>query len=218
MTMHLRTHGARIATFIFVLVCATLPPAAAQNLSANAKPVKTDDHSAHAARTAASADRLPVGEYIVGEGDLLRINVWKEPEMSQNVAVRPDGNVSLPLVKEVHLSGLSITQAQDAVTEKLKTVLTNPQVTVSVVEVRSKTVYITGEVGKPGGYSVVAPLNVLQLIARAGGLTEFAHRKDIYVLRNSQTSRLHFNYKEVIKGKNPAQNISLQPGDTVVVP
>jgi polysaccharide export outer membrane protein len=217
MTRHLRTYGARIMTFLFLLVCASLP-AAAQNLSANAKPTTADDHAAHAARTSASADRLPAGEYIVGEGDLLRINVWKEPEMSQNVAVRPDGNVSLPLVNEVHLSGLSISQAQNAVTEKLKTVLTNPQVTVSVVEVRSKMVYITGEVGKPGGYSVVAPLNVLQLIARAGGLTEFAHRKDIYVLRNSQTSRLHFNYKEVIKGKNPAQNISLQPGDTVVVP
>ncbi|HLJ90469.1 MAG TPA: polysaccharide biosynthesis/export family protein [Candidatus Angelobacter sp.] len=158
-------------------------------------------------------------EYIVGEGDLLRINVWKEPEVSQNVAVRPDGNITLPLVNEIRVSGLSPKQIQQLVTEKLTSVLTNPQVTVTVVEVRSKMVYITGEVGKPGAYPVIAPMNVLQLIARAGGLNEFANRKEIYVLRaGNQQIRLRFNYKEVVKGRNPEQNIILQSGDTVVVP
>ncbi len=215
MTRFLKIQDVTNIVFLFVLSCASFLPAAAQNLASNAKPRANDTPSS----SSAAKDVPPsAGEYIVGEGDLLHINVWKEPEMSQSVAVRPDGNMSLPLVNEVHVSGLSIIQVQEAVTEKLKTVLTNPQVTVSVVEVRSKMVYITGEVGKPGGYSVIAPLNVLQLIARAGGLTEFAHRKNIYVLRNTQTTRLHFNYKEVVKGKNPEQNISLQPGDTVVVP
>lgn len=158
-------------------------------------------------------------EYRVGEGDVLHINVWKETEISQTVVVRPDGNISLPLVNEVAVAGLSPLQIQQLLTEKLKSILTNPQVTVSVAEVRSKMVYITGEVGKPGAYSVASPLNVLQLIARAGGLNEFANRKNIYILRGAdKKNRLHFNYKEVVKGKNSDQNIFLQPGDTVVVP
>ena len=158
-------------------------------------------------------------EYIVGEGDVLHINVWKETEISQTVVVRPDGNISLPLVSDIAVAGLSPRQIQQLLTEKLKSILTNPQVTVSVAEVRSKMVYITGEVGKPGAYSVASPLNVLQLIARAGGLNEFANRKNIYVLRGGdKKNRLHFNYKEVVKGKNSQQNIILQPGDTVVVP
>lgn len=167
--------------------------------------------------TAQQAAQAP--EYIVGEGDVLHINVWKETEISQTVVVRPDGNISLPLVNEVAVAGLSPRQIQQLLTEKLKSILTNPQVTVSVAEVRSKMVYITGEVGKPGAYSVASPLNVLQLIARAGGLNEFANRKNIYVLRGGdKKNRLHFNYKEVVKGKKSEQNVILQPGDTVVVP
>jgi len=166
-----------------------------------------------------------VQEYVVGEGDLLRINVWKEPEISQSVTVRPDGNISLPLINEFRAAGLSPREIQELVTYKLKSVLTNPQVTVTVAEVRSKMVYVTGEVGKPGAYSIVAPMNVLQLIARAGGLTQFANRKEIYILRPgsqentaSKETRLKFNYKEVVKGHNSEQNVVLQSGDTVVVP
>ncbi|HWZ45570.1 MAG TPA: polysaccharide biosynthesis/export family protein [Candidatus Saccharimonadales bacterium] len=158
------------------------------------------------------------GGYTVGEGDLLRVNVWKETEISQNVTVRPDGNISMPLIDEFRVAGLTPRQIQELITEKLKAVLTNPQVTVTVTEVRSKVVYITGQIGKPGAYPVVAPTNVLQLIARAGGLNLFANRKDIYILRVLDRSRLRFNYKEVVKGKHSEQNVVLQPGDTVVVP
>jgi polysaccharide export outer membrane protein len=166
-----------------------------------------------------SATRPEQLAYIVGEGDLLRVSVWKEPEISQNVSVRPDGMISLPLVAELHVSGLTPEQVQQLVTEKLKTVITNPQVTVTVLEVHSKQVYITGEVGKPGAYQEVAPMNVLQLIARAGGLNEFANRKAIYIFRaGDPKTRLRFNYKEVVNGQRPEQNIILQPGDTVVVP
>jgi polysaccharide biosynthesis/export protein len=158
-------------------------------------------------------------QYIVGEGDLLRVSVWKESEITQNVVVRPDGKISLPLITEIRVAGLSPEQIQQLVTEKLKAVLTSPQVTVTVLEVHSKEVYITGEVGKPGAYQELAPMNVLQLIARAGGLSEFANRKAIYIFRaGDPKTRLRFNYKEVVNGHRPEQNIILQPGDTVVVP
>lgn len=158
-------------------------------------------------------------EYIVGQGDLLRVSVWKEAEISQNVVVRPDGIISLPLISELRVAGLTPEQVQQLVVEKLKNVLTNPQVTVTVLEVHSKMVYITGEVGKPGAYEEIAPMNVLQLIARAGGLNEFAKRKNIYIFRaGDPKNRLHFNYKDVVGGHRPEQNIVLQPGDTVVVP
>ncbi|HKE31564.1 MAG TPA: polysaccharide biosynthesis/export family protein [Candidatus Angelobacter sp.] len=187
--------------------------AGAQEL-AKAEPAGSKD-----AKVSSPEKAVEQPEYIVGEGDVLHINVWKETEISQTVVVRPDGNISLPLVNEISVAGLSPRQIQQLVTEKLKSILTNPQVTVSVAEVRSKMVYITGEVGKPGAYSVASPLNVLQLIARAGGLNEFASRKNIYILRgNDKKNRLHFNYKEVVKGKHSEQNIILQPGDTVVVP
>lgn len=199
-----------------------IPGAAQQQYSASAaKPAAAagaaaDRHAANKPEPKA-AEAQP--EYQVGEGDLLRINVWKESEISQSVAVRPDGNISLPLVNEVRVAGLTPRQIQELITEKLKSVLTNPQVTVTVTEVRSKMVYITGEVGRPGAYPVMAPTNVLQLIARAGGLTQFANRKDIYILRAGESaSHVRFNYKEVVKGKNSEQNITLQPGDTVVVP
>ena len=188
--------------------------AGAQQLAKADKPVGSNDTKISSPDKATEQP-----EYIVGEGDVLHINVWKETEISQTVVVRPDGNISLPLVNEIAVAGLSPRQIQQLVTDKLRSILTNPQVTVSVAEVRSKMVYITGEVGKPGAYSISSPLNVLQLIARAGGLTEFASRKNIYILRGSdRKNRLHFNYKEVVKGKHSDQNIILQPGDTVVVP
>jgi polysaccharide biosynthesis/export protein len=206
-----------------VLLLAVTIPVAAQQYSASAagKPgpvvAGSADHRADSKTEQKAADLQP--EYQVGEGDLLRINVWKEAEISQSVAVRPDGNISLPLVNEVRVAGLTPRQIQELITERLKTVLTNPQVTVTVTEVRSKMVYITGEVGRPGAYPVMAPTNVLQLIARAGGLTQFANRKDIYILRAGEAaSHVRFNYKDVVKGKNSEQNITLQPGDTVVVP
>jgi len=190
---------------------------AAEEKAKAAAPVAA--HTGNSADVRQEQKSATPGEYTVGEGDLLRINVWKETEISQNVAVRPDGNISLPLVSEIKVVGLTPRQIQELITERLKSVLTNPQVTVTVTEVRSKMVYITGEVAKPGAYPVVTPTNVLQLIARAGGLNPFANRKGIYILRaGERTSRLRFNYKDVVQGKNSEQNVILQPGDTVVVP
>ena len=158
-------------------------------------------------------------DYVVGEGDLLRINIWREPELSQVVVVRPDGKISLPLLKEVRVSGMTPMQIQEFLTQKLKSVVANPEVTVTVTEVRSKLVYITGQVGRSGAYPLLFPITVLQLIARAGGFAEFADRKNIYILRkeNGFETRYLFNFVLVMRGRNIEQNIELRPGDTVVV-
>jgi len=165
------------------------------------------------------AETVPAG-YIVGDSDVIHVNVWKEPEVSQTVVVRTDGNISLPLINEVKVSGMTPLQIQDMVAEKLKGFLNNPQVTVTVIEIRSKRAFITGEVSRPGTYSLNAQTTVLQLIAQAGGFTPFAKKDSIVVLRteDGRQARLKFKYKEVVQGKKTEQNIALHPGDTVVVP
>lgn len=159
-------------------------------------------------------------EYIVGEADTLHINVWKEPELSETVVVRPDGKISLPLVNEMKVSGMTPSQIQQLLTDRLKAYLVAPQVTVTVTEIHSKTVYITGEVLRAGEYPLLSPVTVLQLIARAGGLTTYANRHGIFVLRevDGKQVRYPFDYNDVIRGKSAAENIDLKPGDTVVVP
>jgi polysaccharide export outer membrane protein len=161
------------------------------------------------------------GGYVVGEADVLRINVWKQPEISQlDVRVRPDGMVSVPLVGEIKVSGMTPVQIQETLVSELKRYVNEPRVTVSVAEVGSKTVYVTGEVQHPGAYSLVGPVDVLQIIAKAGGVTPYAHRRSVFVLRqiNGKKQKLPVNYSEIFKGKSPEKNIDLEPGDTVVVP
>ena len=167
-----------------------------------------------------SVQIVPPSDFVIGESDVLNINVWKEPEISQSVVVRPDGKISLPLIGEVLVSGLTPVQAQNLLTSKLQSILTNPQVTVTVTEIRSRMVSITGEVVKPGAYPLLVPTTVLQLITNAGGLGQFANKKGIFVLRtvDGKQQRFPFNYSHVIKGENADQNILLHPGDTVVVP
>jgi polysaccharide export outer membrane protein len=159
-------------------------------------------------------------DFVIGESDVLNINVWKEPEISQSVVVRPDGKISLPLIGEVLVSGLTPVQTQALLANKLQSILTNPQVTVTVTQIRSRVVFITGEVVKPGTYPLLVPTTILQLISNAGGLGQFANRKGIFVLRtvDGKQQRFPFNYSHVIKGEKPEQNILLHPGDTVVVP
>src|SRR2546421_7620854 len=159
-------------------------------------------------------------DFVIGESDVLNVNVWREPEISQSVVVRPDGKISLPLIGEVPVSGLTPVQAQTLLANKLQSILTNPQVTVTVTEIRSRMVSITGEVAKPGAYPLLVPTTVLQLITNAGGLGQFATKKGIFVLRtvDGKQQRIPFNYSRVIKGEKAEQNILLYPGDTVVVP
>jgi polysaccharide biosynthesis/export protein len=204
------------------LVAQTMSPQtmSPQTTTANLKsPDPATSDTAKPADTAKPEVIVPAG-YIVGDSDVIRVNVWKEPEVSQTVVVRTDGNISLPLINEVKVSGMTPLQIQDMVAEKLKGFLNNPQVTVTVIEIRSKRAFITGEVARPGTYSLNAQTTVLQLIAQAGGFTPFAKKDSIVVLRteDGRQSRLKFKYKEVVQGKKTEQNIALHPGDTVVVP
>ena len=192
----------------------------AQTQSANLKsPEPAATGTAKSADIVKPAESVPSG-YIVGDSDVLHVNVWKETEVTQTVVVRTDGNISLPLINEVKVSGLTPLQIQELVAEKLKSFLNNPQVTVTVTEIHSKRAFITGEVVRPGTYSLNAETTVLQLIAQAGGFTPFAKKDNIVVLRtgDGKQARLKFKYKEVVQGKKTEQNIALHPGDTVVVP
>jgi polysaccharide export outer membrane protein len=160
-------------------------------------------------------------DYTIGSDDLLAVNVWREPEISRSVVVRPDGRISLPLVGDLPASGRTPAQLQDAIKDHLLNYLSDPEVTVIVQEARSRKFNILGEVEHPGSYPLSRAMTVLDAIAIAGGLRDFAKSRKIYVLRTSpdgSLARLEFNYKEVIKGMRLSQNVELQPRDTVVVP
>jgi polysaccharide biosynthesis/export protein len=159
--------------------------------------------------------------YKIGPQDILRIDVWKEPEVTRSgLPVRPDGKISLPLLNDVQATGLSPLELSKVITEGLKKFMNNPQVTVSVMEINSRRVYVTGEVARPGVFSLLPNMTVLQALTNSGGFTQFARTKGIYVLRNESGKQVKypFNYKDVINGKHAEQNIELQSGDIVVVP
>jgi polysaccharide export outer membrane protein len=192
------------------------------SLAQNALPAGTEASGPGVSVTDVRASKAPAvsPEYRVGEADTLQITVWKEPDFSKTVNVRPDGMISLPLIGEVKVMGMTSGEIQDAVASKLKAYLLNPLVTVEITEIKSRRVFITGEVVRPGLYPLGGPTTVLQLIAQAGGFTPFAKRKSIVVLcqENGQPQKRPFNYSEVVHGKTPEQNIVLTPGCTVVVP
>ena len=159
--------------------------------------------------------------YVIGVDDVLAINVWKEPDVSRTVPVRSDGKISLPLAGEVQASGETPLQLEKLLATKLQSFISEPEVTVIVSEVKSQKFNILGMVSKPGSFPLTNSATVLDAIALAGGFRDFAKQKSIYILRQNpdgSQSRLPFNYKEVIKGKDSAQNIKLQPRDTIVVP
>jgi len=176
---------------------------------------------ANAAKPAQSATGVRPDSYIIGAEDVLSIYVWKEPDMSKTVPVRPDGMISLPLVGEIKAAGYTPVQLQDVLSESMKKLISDPQVTVVVEKVSSLSFNIVGEVLRPGYFPLTRRMTVLDAIAMAGGFKDFAKTKKVYVLRtsaNGTQERLLFNYKDVIKGKNPQQNIELLPRDTIVVP
>jgi polysaccharide biosynthesis/export protein len=167
------------------------------------------------APTAASS--LPE-EYRMSPGDKLRIEVYKDPQLSQSVQVRPDGKVTLPLIGDIVASGRTPIELRDGIGAALKEYVTNPTVTVIVVEAAAATAYVMGEVNHPGAVNLTSPLTVLQALAVAGGLKDFADAKKIRILRKDATGEqmIPFNYKDALK--SPRAPIYLRPGDTVVVP
>jgi polysaccharide biosynthesis/export protein len=162
----------------------------------------------------------PPPGYLIGPDDVLQVLYWREKDVSAEVVVRPDGMISLPLLNDVQAAGLTPEQLRVKVDELAKKFMEEPSVTINIKAINSRKVFITGSVAKPGPYPLTAPTSVLQLIAMAGGLTEFADQKNITVMRteNGKPVSFAFNYKDVTKRKNLKQNIELKPGDTVIVP
>jgi polysaccharide export outer membrane protein len=177
--------------------------------------------SAAPAQTAPTASAQPHdNNFIIGNDDVLAINVWKEPDISRAIPVRSDGKISLPLVGEVQAAGLTPLALEKDIAVKLKNYIAEPEVTVMVQQVNSQKFNILGQVTRPGSYGIANSPTVLDAIALAGGFRDFAKKKSIYVLRQTASgeTRLPFNYKAVSAGKDMAQNVKLQPGDTIIVP
>lgn len=160
-------------------------------------------------------------DYIIGAEDVLMVNVWREPEMSREVPVRPDGKISLPLLGEFMAAGKTPVELQNDLKKKLETVVTNPEVTVIVKDIRSQKFSILGEVSKPGSYPLTKPMSVLDAIAMAGGFKDFANPKKMYILRRTAdggSQRIPFDYNRMLKGDNRQRIIELESRDTIVVP
>ena len=200
------------------LLLTLISPAEPNQLAAQTTKLTGEERAA----TVASVQLRPTtNNYIIGPGDMLAVNVWKEPEISRTLPVRPDGNISLPLAGDLVANGRTPAQLQNDIRQQLLTYFSDPEVTVVVQEAKSHKFNIVGEIEKPGSYVMSNPMTVLDAIAVAGGLRDFAKATKIYVLRvNADGSRtkLPFNYKQVIKGNALQDNVELEPSDTIVVP
>lgn len=186
----------------------------------SARTQQGEDTSATANTRASAKSATSDPNYVIGAQDVLDINVWKEPNVSRTVPVRPDGKISLPLLNDVQAAGLTPMQLAANITEELKKYMTDPEVTVIVTQINSQRIYILGEVIRAGAFQLLPNMTVLQALSDAGGFTPFANTKKIYVLRqvNNKQQKFYFNYKDVINGKHIQQNIELKAGDTIVVP
>jgi polysaccharide biosynthesis/export protein len=160
-------------------------------------------------------------EYVIGPQDVLGINFWRDADMTGDVTVRPDGRITLPLIGDLPAAGMTPEALKTAIHTAASKLIEDPTITVIVRQINSRKVFITGQVATPGAHVLTGPLTVMQLISLAGGLTEFAKKKDITVMRTEATGKqvvLRFNYNDVAKGVGLSQNVVLRPGDTVVVP
>ena len=159
-------------------------------------------------------------DYVIGVEDVLFVSVWKNPDLSREVPVRPDGKITLPLIDDISAVGLTPSQLKEVLTERWKSYITGPEVSVIVTQVNSLKVYMVGEVAKPGILQLKSRTRLLQALSLAGGFTSFADRSKIVVMRSNGTgeTRMEFNYKKILSGDRPSDNIYLKPGDTVIVP
>jgi polysaccharide export outer membrane protein len=162
----------------------------------------------------------PAPSYQMGPGDLVRVFIWKETELTQDLVVMPDGRITFPLIGEIQAQGKTVTELKAVISEKLKKYVTAPEVTVIVRESNSRQIYTIGRVIRPGPYPLGAGMTVLQALSLAGGFAEWAEERNIKIVRreNGKEIQLPFNYKEYISGKNLEQNILLRPSDTIVIP
>ena len=176
---------------------------------------------AKAGKQPATQGVVPPPGYVIGPEDVLSILFWREKDLSSDVIVRPDGMISLPLLNDIHAAGLTTDQLREKVMTEANKFVEDPNATIVVKQINSRKVYITGQVAKPGSYPLAGPMTVLQLIAMAGGLLEYANRERISIMRTDEKGNpvaYSFNYNWVIDRKNLRQNIELKPGDTILVP
>ena len=157
--------------------------------------------------------------YVIGQGDVLEVFVWRNEQLSRQVVVRPDGRISLPLVQDLHAEGLTVIQLKDEITRRLRQYVQNPTVTLMVNQINSYRISILGKVGAPGVYSITTRTTLVEAISMAGGLTEWANKRKITVIthQGGKKKKITVNYKNIISGKDPSQNIILKRGDTIVV-
>src|SRR5579863_2018195 len=165
----------------------------------------------------AAQEPAAASDYVIGADDTLHISVWKEPDLSETLPVRPDGKISMPLLNDITAAGLTPLELKDSITEKLKKYIADPRVPVGVTARNSQRIFVTGEVTHTGPLVLLPHMTMLQALAQAG-FTQFSNLKGIYLLRteNGKQVKLPLNYKQVVKGNNPEENIELRPGDTVV--
>ena len=201
--------------WIATILAAALP-AYPQGTAGKNAPAQSTESAASSAAPSAAVDP----HYVIGGQDVLDISVWKEAELTRIVPVRPDGKISLPLLNDVQAAGLTPTQLAEQLTESLKKFVSNPQVTVIVTQINSQRIYVLGEVTRAGAYPLLPSMTILQGLSSAGGFTQFANLKKIYMLRteNGKQVKYPFNYKTVVGGKSPDENVILKAGDTIVVP
>ena len=201
-----------VGTLLTVALCSIAMPA--QDNPAG-------DKAKSAASTEPAKEPMSVAgpDYLIGADDMLHVSVWKEPDLTNTLPVRPDGKISLPLLNDVQAAGLTPMQLANSITEKLKKFLADPRVTVVVTQMNSQRIYVMGEVLHSGSMTLLPNMSVLQALASAG-FTQFANTKGIYILRNEngKQNKVAFNYKQVVKGEGMEQNLILRPGDTIVVP
>jgi polysaccharide export outer membrane protein len=218
--------GERMKAMIVIAIAMLLGFASASMATQNAakeKDKSASDASPGQVPSSQSSSGQPVSvvgsSYLIGADDVLLVSVWKEPDLTITLPVRPDGNISMPLLNDVPAAGFSPTQLAASITEKLKKYVADPRVTVIVTQINSQKVYVTGEVLHTGAIQLLPNMTVLQALADAG-FTQFANTKGIYVLRggNGRQQKIPVNYKRLVKGQAIDQNIILKPGDTIVVP
>jgi polysaccharide biosynthesis/export protein len=220
--MHATPHCARTKGFWAIVLGGILLYVGQTASAQTGHPVSATPATSAERTTPVAEDKTtPDPSYVIGDDDLLAINVWNEPDLKQSAPVRPDGKISLPLVGDIQAAGRTPVQLQEDIAAKLRAYITHPDVTVVVQQINSQKFNILGRVAKPGSYSLSTTMTVLDAIAAAGGFQDFAKQKDVYILRENPSggeSRFPFNYKDVIKGKHLEQNIKLEPHDTIVVP
>ena len=207
------------------LACALAGSAWAQDNGGSNRALQADASvpatTAAAGDAAATARNGHDANYVIGNDDVLSINVWNEKDLTHQVPVRSDGNISMPLIGEVHATGRTPLQLEQDISTKLRAFITQPDVTVMVMQMNSRKFSILGRVMRPGSYPLTTTTTVLDAIAVAGGFQDFAKQKSMYILRPTPgggTSRIAFNYTDVVRGRHPEENIQLEPHDTIVVP